>query len=131
MAAALQAIIVMGGAVAVPGNASPVASANLWGDPEAADVVYRSGAKIVQVGLDVCNRVEISAAQHQSVWHAQTAATRLLQTIMPYIKERYRQRGLLHHPDGVRYNDVPAVAYAIDPSLFTCRDLSVRIETSG
>lgn len=37
----------------------------------------------------------------------------------------------MQHPDGVRYNDVPAMAYAIDPSLFTCRDLYVRIETQG
>ncbi len=37
----------------------------------------------------------------------------------------------MHHPGGVRYNDVPAMAYTIDPSLFTCEDLYVRIETQG
>lgn len=131
IASALHAIIVMGGAITVPGNITPVASANLWGDPEAADIVYRSGAHIVQIGLDVCNEVEFSLAQQQRVWQADTPATRLLQKITPYLKRSYQQRGLLHHPDGVRYNDVPAMAYAIDPSLFTCKDLAVRIETSG
>jgi inosine-uridine nucleoside N-ribohydrolase len=63
VATALRSLVVMGGAITVPGNATPVASANLWGDPEAADVVYRSGAKIVQIGLDVCDQTEISAAQ--------------------------------------------------------------------
>ena len=43
----------------------------------------------------------------------------------------YKRRGLLHHPEGVRYNDVPAIAYVIDPSLFTCRALYVQIETQG
>jgi inosine-uridine nucleoside N-ribohydrolase len=131
VATALQAIIVMGGAVTVPGNASPVASANIWGDPEAADVVYRSGATIVQIGLDVCNQVEFSPAQQQHVWDVKSTAARLLQTITPYLQRSYARRGLLHHAGGVRYNDVPAVAYVVDPALFSCRDLHVRIETSG
>jgi len=131
VATVLHALVVMGGAITVPGNASLVASANLWGDPEAADVVYRSGARIVQIGLDVCNQVEISAAQQQRVWQADTAATRLLQRLTPCLQASYRQRGLLRHPDSIRYNDVPAVAYVIDPSLFTCQNLYVRIETQG
>lgn len=131
VASALRGVVVMGGAITVPGNISPVASANLWGDPEAADVVYRSGAKIVQIGLDVCDQVEISAAQQRRVWAVNTPATRLLQAVTPYLQASYRRRGLLRHPDSVRYNDVPAVAYAIDPSLFTCREVHVRIETQG
>jgi inosine-uridine nucleoside N-ribohydrolase len=131
VATALQSLIVMGGAVTVPGNITPVASANLWGDPEAADVVYRSGAKIIQIGLDVCDQVEISAAQQQRVWQANTAATQLLQALTPCLQASYRQRGLLRHPDSIRYNDVPAIAYVIDPSLFTCQDVHVRIETQG
>jgi inosine-uridine nucleoside N-ribohydrolase len=131
VATALRGLIVMGGAIKVPGNISPVASANLWGDPEAAGVVYRSGAKIVQIGLDVCDQVEISAAQQQRVWQQDSAATRLLQTLTPCLQASYRRRGLLHHPDSIRYNDVPAVAYVIDPSLFTCQNVYVRIETQG
>jgi inosine-uridine nucleoside N-ribohydrolase len=131
VATALRSLIVMGGAITVPGNITPVASANLWGDPEAADVVYRSGAKIVQIGLDVCNQVEISGTQQRHVWQANTAATQLLQALTPCLQASYRQRGLLRHPDSIRYNDVPAIAYVIDPSLFTCQDVHVRIETQG
>jgi inosine-uridine nucleoside N-ribohydrolase len=131
VATALRSLIVMGGAVTVPGNITPVASANLWGDPEAADVVYRSGAKIVQIGLDVCDRVEISGAQQRHVWQVNSAATRLLQALTPCLQASYRRRGLLRHPDSIRYNDVPAIAYVIDPSLFTCQDVHVRIETQG
>jgi inosine-uridine nucleoside N-ribohydrolase len=131
VATALRSLIVMGGAITVPGNISPVASANLWDDPEAADVVYRSGAKMVQIGLDVCNQVEFSAAQQQHVWQAGTTATQLLQALTPCLQASYRRRGLLRHPESVRYNDVPAVAYVIDPSLFTCQQGYVRIETQG
>ena len=40
----------------------------------------------------------------------------------------YLGRGLIAETDGVRYNDVPAVAFAIDPSLFRASELHVEIE---
>jgi inosine-uridine nucleoside N-ribohydrolase len=131
VASAVREVIVMGGAVTVPGNASSVAGANLWGDPEAADVVYRSGAKVVQIGLDVCDRVEFTPEQQERVWRANTPATRLLKAVTPFIQRVYARRGRLKTPGGVRYNDVPAIAYSIDPSLFDCRELYVQIETQG
>ena len=130
-AKAVQEVVVMGGAVNVPGNATPTASANLYGDPEAADIVYRSGAKVVQIGLDVCEQVEMSAAQQAQLWAADTPATRFMQRISPFIQNAYERRGRLINPGGVRYNDVPAVSYVIDPTLFECKDLPVRIETQG
>ncbi len=128
VADAVAEVVVMGGAVTVPGNVTPVASANIWGDPQAADVVYRSGARIVQIGLDVCGEVEFTSEQLESVWAADTPATRLLQSAVSFIQEAYRTRGRLRNPDGAQFNDVPAMAYAIDPTLFTTRDAYVRIE---
>ena len=128
VAESLQEVVVMGGAVTVPGNVTPVATANLWGDPQAADVVYRSGARIAQIGLDVCREVEFSPEQLQRVWQADTSSTRLLQKAVSFIQAAYNSRGRLRNPDGAQFNDVPAMAYAIDPTLFTMRDAFVRIE---
>ena len=128
VAESLKEVIVMGGAVTVPGNATPVATANIWGDPQAADVVYRSGAPIVQVGLDVCREVEFSPEQLQRVWQADTPATRILQNAVSFIQAAYNSRGRLRNPRGAQFNDVPAMAYAIDPTLFTTREAYVRVE---
>ncbi len=128
MAESLNEVIVMGGAVTVPGNATPVATANIWGDPQAADVVYRSGARIAQVGLDVCREVEFTAEQLDRVWQADTPATRTLQNAVTFIQNAYRNRGRLRDPNGAQFNDVPAMAYAIDPSLFTTKEAYVRVE---
>lgn len=43
----------MGGTVNAPGNVSPVAEANIAGDPEACDQVFLTGMDITVVGLDV------------------------------------------------------------------------------
>jgi inosine-uridine nucleoside N-ribohydrolase len=131
IATAIKEVVVMGGAIREPGNASPVATANIWGDPEAADIVYRSGANIVQIGTDVCAKVEISGEQQKRVWQANTSATRLLQKLVPFINSAYSRDNRLANRDGVQFNDVPAMAYVIDPTLFECRDLHVCVECKG
>ena len=129
MASALAELIVMGGAVLTHGNATEVASANLFNDPEAAAIVYRSGAPLVQVGLDVCQKTTVTEEQLARIRRAQTPTARLLTRITPCLARSYADRGLKPPGTGVHYNDVPAIAYAIDSRLFELREYSVRIAT--
>ena len=131
LSGAVKEVVVMGGAVFVPGNVSPVATANLYEDPEAAAILYASGAPLTQVGLDVCDRVEFSGEQLARLTKAENPLTRMLMGATPFLQSYYRGRGLLARDDGVRYNDVPAVAYAIDPSLFTTQTFYVAVETKS
>ena len=124
-------VVVMGGAVFVPGNVSPVATANLHEDPEAAAILYQSGARVVQVGLDVCDRVEFSKEQLERVSASDNAGSRLLAAATLFLQGYYRSRGMLADPAGVRYNDVPAVAYAVNPGWFETRDLYVTVDYQG
>ena len=124
-------IVVMGGSIHQPGNISPLATANIGGDPEAADAVYRSGAKVTQIGLDVCNKVEVSGEQQQRVWDSGTPAARLLQAATRFINRAYRRDNRLSNSDGVMYSDLSPMAYAIAPELFQCQDMHVRVETQG
>ena len=118
VAGAVQEIVVMGGAVTVPGNVSPVATANLHEDPEAAAIVYDSGAPIVQVGLDVCNRVTVNPGQLQRLSGSSSPATQLLVKATGGLREAYIRSGRMGPDEGVRYNDLPAVAFAVNPALF-------------
>ena len=129
MAGVVKEVVVMGGAVTVPGNVSQVATANLYEDPEAAAILYDSGAPIVQVGLDVCNRVTVSPAQLEAISEADSPATRLLCEATAYLREAYIRSGRIGPEEGVRYNDMPAVGYAVNPGLFTTRPAQVSIET--
>lgn len=124
-------IVVMGGALFEPGNVTPLATANIAGDPEAVDAVYRSGARVTQVGLDVCNKVEVSGAQQRRVWDAGTPATRMLESATRFINRAYQNDNRLHNPDGVQYSDLSPTAYAIAPELFGLREMHVRVETQG
>ena len=50
----------MRGALVLPGNVTPYAEANVANDPEAADLVLRSGLPVRMVGLDVAHQVALT-----------------------------------------------------------------------
>ncbi|MCA9984271.1 MAG: nucleoside hydrolase, partial [Anaerolineales bacterium] len=129
LADALASLVLMGGAVLTHGNTSEVASANLYNDPEAAAIVYQSGAPIVQVGLDVCRKAMIPTAQWDRIRQADSATLQFLTRITPHIANFYAGRSMLNPGTAVAYNDVPAVAYLFAPELFAAQELYVRIAT--
>ena len=55
IATKLAGISVMGGSTG-PGNRTPTAEFNIWADPEAAKVVFSSGARLVMCGLNLTHQ---------------------------------------------------------------------------
>lgn len=53
-ASQISRCVVMGGAACTEGNVTPAAEFNLWADPEAARIVFRSGLPIEMVGWELC-----------------------------------------------------------------------------
>lgn len=47
-------VFVLGGAFHIPGNITPVSEYNIFADPEAAQLVFTSGASVTLVPLDIC-----------------------------------------------------------------------------
>lgn len=129
LATSVREIVLMGGAVRVPGNVSPVASANMLNDPDAARVVYDSGARLVQAGLDVALPTIISPAHLARIAAAETPAARLLTDVAKAAIASYLP--LYGDEGGARFNDLPTVAYVVDRTLFRAERHPVVIETTG
>ncbi|MCC6174244.1 MAG: nucleoside hydrolase [Chloroflexi bacterium] len=129
LANALQSLVVMGGAVRTRGNITSVATANLYNDPDAAAIVYRSGAPVVQIGMDVCRPTLITHRHLDQIRAADNPMARMLSEVTPCIMAAYeRNEGVT---EGAHYNDVPAAAFVIDPSLFKSERLPVKIDTES
>jgi inosine-uridine nucleoside N-ribohydrolase len=134
----VKRVICMGGAVLTMGNASPVASANFYNDPLAAAIVYESGAAIVQIGLDVCQKVYVTEEQLGHLEREGGPAAGRLMEMSRFIKNAYQRvspasKRWSRYGAGpwVHFNDVPAVGYTVVPEIFTSEHLPVVIETQG
>ncbi len=114
-------IVVMGGAVEVPGNVTERAEFNIYNDPAAAEVVLRSGARTTLVGLDVTMQAAFSRGE--GLWvEGGSATARLARRILGGWFEG--------HPDRDEYelHDPLAVAAVVDPSLLSYRQGAVSVE---
>ena len=122
----VKRIVMMGGTAETAGNISPAAEFNFWQDPDAADIVFRSGAQLVMVGLDVCHQTHLRPKQVEEVAGESALGRFVLEATRPWfrIMAGGSGEGSLHLYDSL------AMAVAIDPTLVTLEDSYVEIEIS-
>lgn len=115
-------IVFMGGALAVPGNVSPFAEANVSYDPEAANVVLASGADVVMVGLDVTLRTLLTREEVAS-W----ARLGPRGAVYAQILDHYLGATEMVSPGaaGCALHDPLSLAVALDPGYVTLVPLCV------
>ena len=122
-------IIMMGGALTVPGNVSAWAEANVSQDPEASDAVFRQGGNITMVGLDVTLQTLLRANDTARWRRTDTAAGRAYAEMADYYIRAYATTS--PHLGGCGLHDPLAVAVAADPSLVTVFDTNLKCDTTG
>lgn len=125
---AIDELVVMGGAAFVAGNVTPSAEANIWNDPEAAEIVFSSGVKTTMIGLDVTNQILATEAWIDELSGVDTPAAELVCRTAPTYVRFHREvdgtRGMFCH-------DVATIAYLLRPELFTVVPMAVRVVTDG
>ncbi len=124
----VQEIVLMGGAYFEVGNSTPAAEFNIYVDPEAADIVFKSGVHVVVMPLDVTHdalvtkhRNDAFRALDSKVGHAVAEMTDFFER---FDIEKYGSEGAPLH-------DPCVTAYLIRPELFSGRHINVQIETQS
>lgn len=124
----VEQIIVLGGAFSVNGNVNPAAEANIFGDPDAADIVFTSGADVLAVGINVTHQVVLTDADRdmmaQSDGKFAQYLCKILDVYFSYHRDSYSTKGVYLH-------DPTALLAAVNPSLITYTEGVVRVQTSG
>lgn len=120
-------ISIMGGSAGV-GNVTRVAEFNIWADPEAADVVFRSGVPIRMVGLNVTRQVPATPSHRRRIRALGTRTGRAVAELLDFYSE---QLALRYGLPGASMHDPLAVSALADPQVLRFESMQVDIELSG
>jgi purine nucleosidase len=124
----VREIVLMGGAYFEVGNITPAAEFNIFVDPEAADIVFRSGVPLTVVPLDLTHRALTSAARVQAFRDLGTPVGRAVAGWTDFF-ERFDKAK--YGGAGAPLHDPCVIAYLLAPELFAGRFVNVVIETRG
>jgi purine nucleosidase len=116
-------VVMMGGAVDVPGNTATDAEFNIYVDPEAAREVFDAGLRVDLVPLDATRQTTIKRDQ----LHAALAGRRgpLAARIEAFTEHSFRLWGYMH------LHDPLAVGLAVDESLARWQPARIAVGEGG
>ena len=123
----IAGIFLMGGSTDV-GNVTTVAEFNIYADPEAADVVFRSGAQITMCGLNVTRQIMTT---DYVIERLRTCGSRAAIFSVKVLTDLHAQLELLTGRREAALHDPCAVLSATHPNLFECTPRSVTVELDG
>jgi inosine-uridine nucleoside N-ribohydrolase len=126
--AGLERLVVMGGAVDVPGNVTPTAEFNIHVDPEAAAAVMAGGLRPDLVPLDATHQAVLLRTDLEAALRRRPGpVAQRVAAITDYALRVDDKRG----GAGMPLHDPLAVAAALDPTLITWEAVRLTVESDG
>lgn len=122
----IRRVYIMGGCL-VGGNMTQASEFNAYVDPEAMQILFRSGLDVVMVGLDVTLQTELPIWAKERVEAAGTPEAKLASQVMDFMIRRNQEFGY----DVANLHDVVAFCAMVNPSVLTLKKYYVDVETEG
>ena len=126
IAALVKDIVIMGGSI-TGGNVNGAAEANIYNDPEAAQIVFNAGWMVTMVGSDVGERTLITRKYLAELQASHGPQSDFIAKIAEFYLNRSEKSGY----SGAAMYDPLAVGIALDPTLGTLKEMHVDVETKG
>lgn len=121
-------IVLMGGAYFEVGNITPAAEFNIYVDPEAAEIVFRSGVPLTVMPLDVTHKALTTRSRVEAFRNLGTRTGEMVAAWTDFFERFDKEK---YGSEGAPLHDPCTVAYLLEPDLFTGRHINVEIETQS
>ena len=118
----------MGGAYFEVGNITPAAEFNIYVDPEAADIVFKSGIPITVMPLDVTHKALTTAPRVQAFRDLGSKVGEMVAAWTDFFERFDKEK---YGSEGAPLHDPCVIAYLIEPELFSGRHVNVTVETGS
>ncbi len=122
----VKEVIIMGGSIS-GGNVNAAAEANIYNDPEAAQIVFQAGWPLTMVGLDVGDKTLLSPTYLEQLGQSHGPVNDFIYQVARYLIDLSAQFG----SGGTPMYDPLAVGVAIDATLVKAPPMHVDVETRG
>ncbi|MGA2354814.1 MAG: nucleoside hydrolase [Terriglobales bacterium] len=122
----VKEVILMGGSI-TGGNSTAAAEANIYNDPEAAQVVFQAGWPLTMVGLDVGDKTLFSTKYLEQLGQTHGPINDFIYQVAHYLVDLSAKFGF----SGAPMYDPLAVGVAIDATLVKASPMHVDVETRG
>jgi len=126
IAGLVKDIVIMGGSI-TGGNVNGAAEANIYNDPEAAQIVFNAGWIVTMVGSDVGERTLMTREHLVQLQASHGPQSDFVAKIADFYLTRSEKSGYT----GAAMYDPLAVGIALDPTLGTLKEIHVDVETKG
>jgi inosine-uridine nucleoside N-ribohydrolase len=122
----VKEVVLMGGSIS-GGNVNAAAEANIYNDPEAAQIVFQAGWPLTMVGLDVGDKTLLSRKYLEELGQTHGPVNDFIHGVAKYLVDLSATFG----SSGTPMYDPLAVGVAIDPTLVKAPEMHVDVETRG
>ena len=124
----VREVVIMGGALLVPGNDTPTAEFNIYVDPHAAHIVLHAGWPIRLVSLDVTTRTCLQREQVEELTRSGSPVTSAIKQMLDY---SFNVFGASSGLSGFQMHDPLCLAAAFRPELMAWEPVYVDVELHG
>jgi purine nucleosidase len=121
-------VIIMGGAIDVPGNTTPLAEFNIYVDPHAAHIVFHSGLPMTLLPWDITSKVLMTQEHVDTLLEVPSPVTRLIADATSFYIDFHRE---YFGFDGCSINDPCAVALVFQPGLAETEQVYIDVEIAS
>lgn len=122
----VKEVILMGGSIG-GGNVNAAAEANIYNDPEAAQIVFQAGWPLTMVGLDVGDKTLLTRKHLAQLAQSHGPMNDFIYQVASYLVDLSEKFGSA----GTPMYDPLAVGVAIDATLVKAPAMHVDVETRG
>jgi purine nucleosidase len=122
----VKEVILMGGSIS-GGNVNAAAEANIYNDPEAAQIVFQAGWPLTMVGLDVGDKTLFSRQRLEQLGKTHGPVNDFIYGVAKFLVELSEKFG----DTGTPMYDPLAVGVAIDSAIVKAPLMHVDVETRG